>query len=88
MVIDEQALSELDAEQLRQVSQRLLAELRHQRLVQPVQRREAGDILLGRAGGQHHGDGIAGNDPDHEEDDHGDTGQRYGGGQKPRQEGS
>ena len=31
MVIDEQALSELDAEQLRQVSQRLLAELRHQR---------------------------------------------------------
>ena len=31
LVIDEQALSELDAEQLRQVSQRLLAELRHQR---------------------------------------------------------
>ena len=31
MVIDEQVLSELDAEQLRQVSQRLLAELRHQR---------------------------------------------------------
>ncbi len=31
MVIDEQALGELDAEQLRQVSQRLLAELRHQR---------------------------------------------------------
>jgi hypothetical protein len=31
MVIDEQALSELDAEQLRQVSQRLLTELRHQR---------------------------------------------------------
>ena len=30
MVIDEQALSELDAEQLRQVSQRLQAELRHQ----------------------------------------------------------
>ena len=31
MVTDEQALSELDAEQLREVSQRLLAELRHQR---------------------------------------------------------
>jgi len=31
MVIDEQALGELDAEQLREVSQRLLAELRHQR---------------------------------------------------------
>ena len=31
MVIDEQALSELDAEQLREVTQRLLAELRHQR---------------------------------------------------------
>ena len=31
MEIDEQALSELDAEQLRQVSQRLLLELRHQR---------------------------------------------------------
>ena len=31
MEIDEQALSELDAEQLREVTQRLLAELRHQR---------------------------------------------------------
>ena len=31
MVIDEQALSELDTEQLRAVTQRLLAELRHQR---------------------------------------------------------
>ena len=31
MVIDEQALSELDAEQLREVTQRLLTELRHQR---------------------------------------------------------
>lgn len=31
MVIDEQALGELDAEQLREVSQRLMAELRHQR---------------------------------------------------------
>ena len=31
MVIDEQALGELDAEQLREISQRLLAELRHQR---------------------------------------------------------
>ena len=31
MVIDEQALSELDAGQLREVTQRLLAELRHQR---------------------------------------------------------
>ena len=31
MVIDEQALSELGAEQLREVSQHLLAELRHQR---------------------------------------------------------
>ena len=31
MVIDEQALSELNAEQLREVTQRLLAELRHQR---------------------------------------------------------
>lgn len=31
MVIDEQALGELDAEQLRQLSQQLLAELRHQR---------------------------------------------------------
>lgn len=31
MVIDEQALSELDAGQLRHVSQRLLAELRNQR---------------------------------------------------------
>lgn len=31
MVIDEQALSELDAEQLREVNQRLLTELRHQR---------------------------------------------------------
>lgn len=31
MVIDEQALNELDAEQLREVTQRLLTELRHQR---------------------------------------------------------
>lgn len=31
MVIDEQALGELNAEQLREVTQRLLAELRHQR---------------------------------------------------------
>ena len=31
MVIDEQALGELDAEQLREVTQRLLTELRHQR---------------------------------------------------------
>ena len=31
MVIDEQGLSELDAEQLREVAQRLLTELRHQR---------------------------------------------------------
>lgn len=31
MVIDEQALSELNAEQLREVTQRLLTELRHQR---------------------------------------------------------
>lgn len=30
MVIDEQALSELDAEQLRKMTQRLLTELRHQ----------------------------------------------------------
>ena len=31
MVIDEQALGELDAVQLREVTQRLLTELRHQR---------------------------------------------------------
>lgn len=31
MVIDEQDLSELDAAQLREVTQRLLVELRHQR---------------------------------------------------------
>ena len=31
MVIDEQALGELDAEQLRDVTQRLLTDLRHQR---------------------------------------------------------
>ncbi|SFU57865.1 Transposase C of IS166 homeodomain-containing protein, partial [Paenacidovorax caeni] len=31
MVIDEQALGELNAEQLREVTQRLLVELRHQR---------------------------------------------------------
>lgn len=33
MVIDEQALAELDAEHLREVSQRLLAERRHQRVL-------------------------------------------------------
>ena len=31
MVIDEQAVGELDAEQLRDVTQRLLTDLRHQR---------------------------------------------------------
>jgi hypothetical protein len=43
-------------------------ELLDDRFVEPVERAQAVDVLVGRARRQHHRDGIAGGHADHEED--------------------
>ncbi len=57
-------------------------ELLGDRLVQAIKRGQAGDVLIGRTGRQHHGDRVAGHDPDHEEDDHRNPDQGHGRGHK------
>ncbi len=57
-------------------------------LSSPYKRGQPGDVGLGRAGRQHHGDGVSGHHADHHEDDHRHAEQSDGGGQKPGQNGA